>query len=210
MRILLTGFCPFGEHEQNPTELLMEAIESRKGNWPSLNIKTLVIETAYSACKEQVEEALRAFQPNIVLSFGLNYGSDTIRIERLAINVDHARAADNAGELRSDHLIAPDGDAAYWATLPVAPISEALDANGLAWRTSYHAGAYVCNHLLYVALHYCATHNQDTRCGFIHVPPLPEQVTGVEGRTGLELGSLIATTETILAGLCPDSEADRS
>ena len=200
-RILLTGFRPFGEYKLNPTELLIQSIDERASQWPALSIKTLVVETAYAACQSQIEEALAQSRPDILLSFGLNFGSDTVRIERLGINIDHARAIDNAGESRSDRIIAPEGPPAYWATLPAELLSAPLDEIGVPWRTSYYAGGYICNHLLYVALHGVATLDLSTRCGFVHVPPLPEQVADREGRTGLAMDTLIQMANAILSNV---------
>jgi len=209
-RILLTGFRPFGEHKLNPTELLMQSIDERVSRWPALTIETLVVETAYNACQSQIKEALAQFRPDILLSFGLNYGSDTVRIERLGINIDHARAIDNAGESRSDRRIASEGPPAYWATLPAELLSAPLDAAGIPWRTSYYAGGYICNHLLYVALHFAVKRNLSTLCGFIHVPPLSEQVVEIEGRKGLELTRLIQATSAILDGFGNEAGAEHA
>jgi pyroglutamyl-peptidase len=43
-------------------------------------------------------------------------------------------------------------------------------------RVSYHAGTYVCNHVFYAARHEIELLGSNAKCGFIHVPWLPEQV----------------------------------
>ena len=86
--------------------------------------------------------------------------------------------ADNAGNRVQDRPIAPDGPAAYFATLPVRVIKEQLCAAGIPAAVSNSAGTYLCNQVMYTALHWAANHKPTSQIGFLHVPALPEQMAG--------------------------------
>ena len=74
-----------------------------------------------------------------------------------------------------DSPIEPDGPIAYWATIPVREVVEAIRQEGIPATLSYSAGTFVCNHVFYSACHFAAGRGLDIKVGFIHVPYLPEQ-----------------------------------
>mgnify|MGYP000098599350 CR=1 FL=1 len=185
LRVLVTGFRPFGKAEINPTEWLMQALAGSGEVVPGVGIETLVLDTDYVLCEEQFRAAWERFDPAAVLSFGLNMASDEIRLERIAVNIDDARIADTGGHLRNGQRIVPDGPVGYWSTLPLAEMHGLLKEAGIPVALSNHAGTYVCNHLFYYGRHLAETRRQQTPTGFIHVPPFPEQVAGETGRSGM-------------------------
>jgi pyroglutamyl-peptidase len=99
-----------------------------------------------------------------------------LSVERVAINVDDARVEDNAGSRPIDEPIAVTGPAAYFSTLPIKAMVQAIRAAGVPAEVSNSAGTFVCNHLMYGVLHYVASMAPATRAGFIHVPYSEEQV----------------------------------
>jgi pyroglutamyl-peptidase len=105
---------------------------------------------------------------------------------------------DNAGMLRRGLRIVEDGPVGYWSTLPVDRLIEALGEAGLPVDASGHAGGYVCNHLFYGVRHALERRGRPLPMGFVHVPPLPEQIAGEPGRTGLALSELERAAEIIL------------
>jgi hypothetical protein len=81
--------------------------------------------------------------------------------------------ANPKGYKPEDEPIIMGGDAAYFSTLPVRKIADAISKEGIPSRVSYSAGAYVCNDVLYTLLsHY---KNRKTKIGFIHIPYSKEQ-----------------------------------
>ena len=90
--------------------------------------------------------------------------------------MDDARIADNKGQQPLDTVIQADGAPAYFATLPVKAMVEAVKAAGLPASLSNTAGTFVCNHIMYQNLYYLAKHHPNTQGGFIHVPYVTEQV----------------------------------
>jgi len=98
-----------------------------------------------------------------------------LSFERVAINLDDAPIPDNAGQQPVDVAVLPLGPAAYFSTLPVKRMLDAVRAAGIAADTSQTAGTFVCNHVFYQLMHTLAGMPNAPRAGFIHVPVLPEQ-----------------------------------
>ena len=135
--------------------------------------------------------AAAQLQPDAVLCVGQAGGRAAITPELVAINLRFGRIADNAGAAPVDEPVAADGPAAYFSTLPVRAMAQAITDAGLPGQVSYSAGAFVCNDLLYTVLHHYA--GTPVRAAFIHVPFLPQQAA--EGVPGM-------TLQDIQKGLC--------
>src|SRR5262245_20860410 len=88
--------------------------------------------------------------------------------------------ADNTGHQAIDESIVPNGPAAYFVTLPVRAMLEAVRAAGIPAELSLSAGAFLCNQVTYELLHYLTIHWLDIPAGFVHLPALPEQVTNAD------------------------------
>ena len=74
----------------------------------------------------------------------------------MAINVNDARIPDNAGASRSTRRSSPDGPAAYFTTLPIKAMLQALLDGGIRAEVSQTAGTFVCNHVFYGLMHLLA------------------------------------------------------
>ncbi|MFC0583017.1 pyroglutamyl-peptidase I family protein [Micrococcoides hystricis] len=175
MRILLTGFEPFGDQAQNPTAQIAEELVgctiggSSAAGTPaqSATIVSAVLPVEFAAVGLALEHLLQTHQPELVLSLGLAAGTQALRFERVAINLIDARIPDNAGAQPVDVPVLPGAPNAYFTTLPVKAMAAA--ARPVAATTlSYSAGSYVCNALMFHALH--ATSVSAVRAGFLHVP----------------------------------------
>jgi pyroglutamyl-peptidase len=197
-RVLLTGFRPFGKAEVNPTQRLTEAVAAAAEPFAGVAVRAVVLDTDYTRCEEQFRQAVAGFAPTSILSFGLHMGTDEIRLERIAVNVDDAAVADTGGNRRDGQPIVAGGPVGYWSTLPLEAMRQALEAADIPVAMSNHAGTYVCNHLFYFGRHWTETQGWDIRMGFIHVPPFPEQLSASDaGRRGMELETLFRA-----AGIC--------
>lgn len=174
-KILLTGFTPFLDFDVNPTQELMKRI-AKSGDFPEAVIRTRVLEVHYEPCERDFHHELVNFEPDGVISFGLNVRIDHIALERIAVNIDDTTKPDNAGNTRSGTLIVDDGPAAYWTSLPVREMYDSLQNAGIPVQFSNHAGAYLCNHLFYYGLYTVEKLGLAAATGFVHVPPFPEQL----------------------------------
>ena len=193
-KILCTGFKPFGPVAVNPTEQLMLALSAER--FPQAEVCAIVLDTDYARCEAQFDQALQSFGPDAVICFGVNRRADELRLERIAVNVDDAAIGDTGGQLRQGQRIAPDGPVGYWSSLPLEEMHQALQEAGLPVAFSNHAGAYVCNHVFYYGRHLIETRGWSIPMGFIHVPPLPEELGEKdEGRSGMDPGTLLRAAQ---------------
>lgn len=193
-RILITAFEPFGGETVNPAQKIAEALSQR--SYPDIEICTKLIPVTFSGSAPVAIAALAQNSFDVVAMLGQAGGRAAVTIERVAINVDDASIPDNAGDIPNDRTIAPDGPAAYFATIPVKGAAEAIRAAGISASVSNSAGTYVCNHLMYSVLHHLRESN--VRAGFIHVPFLPEQAANKENAPSMPLADMIRAIEAIL------------
>jgi len=198
MTILVTGFEPFGGEAINPS---WEAVRRLNGNTGDPRIERLLVPATYADSIGTVTEVIDRLRPAAVVMVGQAGGRAELSIERVAINCDDAQTPDNAGVLRKDTPIVSQGPIAYLATLPIKQIVAGLCSAGFPTVVSNTAGLFVCNHLFYGVLHHIVTRNLDTKAGFVHVPFLPEQVTGKPGTPSMSLETIVAGIDCIVAAL---------
>jgi pyroglutamyl-peptidase len=148
---------------------------------------------------EVVAAAIERHRPALVVCLGQAGGRAHLSVERVAINVDDARIADNAGLQPVDELIAPSGPPAYFATLPVKAMAKAMRAAGIPAEVSNSAGTYVCNHLMYGVLHYLAASGHRARAGLIHVPYSEQQAVDKRDVPGMAIASMVKGVEAAIA-----------
>ncbi|MGL5978972.1 MAG: pyroglutamyl-peptidase I [Erysipelotrichaceae bacterium] len=167
MKILVTGFDPFGGEAMNPA---YEAVKLLPATIAGATIIPLEIPTVFRDSAKVVADAVAYHQPDVVLSIGQAGGRFDISVERVAINLMDGRIADNKGFQPIDEVIQEDGAAAYFATIPVKAMVKAIREVGIPSSVSYTAGSYVCNYIMYENLYLAQTKYPHIRTGFIHVP----------------------------------------
>ena len=169
-KLLITGFEPFGGEVTNPS---WEAVERLDSCINGYSLTKLCLPVIFSEAAELLSKLSGEISPDVILCIGQAGGRAAITPELVAINLRHASIPDNKGNQPRDQEIIAGGATAYFSTVPVRKIAEAINASGIPSQLSYSAGAYVCNDVLYTLLaHYAGT---DTRVGFIHVPYSEEQ-----------------------------------
>jgi pyroglutamyl-peptidase len=172
MRVLVTGFDPFGGANVNSSLQAIRRLPPRIG---PLEITTAELPTSYARSFATLENAIARVRPAIVLCIGEAGDRAALCVERVAINVQDARIADNDDALPADAPVVAGGPAAYFATLPVKEAAAALRSAGLPAEVSNSAGTFVCNHVFYSLMHFAATQGRRFRGGLLHVPRLPRQ-----------------------------------
>lgn len=202
-RILLTGFDPFGGEPINPSWEAVRALHGKRIGGHRVVARQLP--TEFAASLRLLQAAMREVKPAIVLGVGQAGGRPQLSLERVAINLQDARIPDNAGAQPVDEAVIADGPAAYFSTLPVKAMLEALLLAGLPAEISHSAGTYVCNHIAYAMLH-LASKRRGVRAGFIHIPYLPTQAARRRGAAsmaqaeverGLRIALLAAVATTV-------------
>lgn len=174
MDILVTAFDPFGGEKINPA---LEVVKRLDTNIGAHTITKLEIPTVFHESKDVIAQKLAQQHFDAVLAIGQAGGRFEITPERVGINIDDARIADNKGNQPIDVAIQPDGAPAYFSNLPVKTMTEAIKAEGIPAKLSNTAGTFVCNHVLYQLGYLADTQFTGLLFGFIHVPFIPEQVT---------------------------------
>ncbi|MGY0615511.1 pyroglutamyl-peptidase I [Vibrio sp. FJH11] len=170
-KILITGFEPFGGDTINPALEAVKRLEEVAIDG-GIIVTCHVPVTRYDSINAVIE-AIETHQPDCVITVGQAAGRAAITTERIAINVDDFRIPDNGGHQPIDEPIVAEGPDAYFTTLPIKRVVQALQDQGIPCQVSNSAGTFVCNHLFYGVQHYLK--DKPVRHGFVHIPLLPEQ-----------------------------------
>ena len=191
-KVLLTGFEPFGKATLNPSGEIVKQISGD-------NIVTAILPVAYAQSAEALLALVEQHKPDVVISLGQAEGRTQITPERIAINLDDARLADNEGVMRNDLPILVGGPVAYESTLPIKAIVEAIKAEGIPAAVSLSAGAFLCNHIFYVMQRKFA--GTSVRSGFVHVPLMDEQAGEFPGLPTMPLDQMVKAVRVMLEAL---------
>ena len=196
-KLLLTAFTPFDGERINPA---LEAVKLVKDKIGNLLIVKLEVPTVFGQSIDTVREAIEREKPDFVLSIGQAGGRAEITPERVAINLNDARIPDNEGNQPIDEPVFPDGENAYFSTLPVKAMVEAIREEGIPSSLSNSAGTFVCNHLMYGVLYYL-NKRPGMKAGFIHVPYIPEQTKNKKEMPALELSEIVRGLEAAITAI---------
>ena len=191
-KVLLTGFEPFGTATSNPSGEIVKQISGD-------NIVTAILPVAYAQSAEKLLALIAEHNPDVVISLGQAEGRTAITPEKVAINLDDARLADNEGVMRNDVKILDNGPDAYFSTLPINEIVDAVKAQGIPASVSLSAGAFLCNHVFYVAQNKFAGTN--VRSGFVHVPLMDSQGPEFPGLPTMPLDQMVTAVRVMLEAL---------
>lgn len=175
MKVLVTGFEPFGGESVNPSWEAARAVADAPP--PGLDVTAVRLSCVYGTSLAELRAAVDEVGPDLVVCAGQAGGRPGLSVERVAVNVDDARMPDNAGNQPVDEPVVPGGPVAYLSSLPIKTCVRDLRAAGLPASVSNTAGSFVCNHVFYGLAHLIATERPALRGGFLHVPYAPEQVT---------------------------------
>jgi pyroglutamyl-peptidase len=169
--VLVTGFEPFGGDRTNPSEEIARALHGR--TIAEREVIGATLPCAFGESRQELIRLMRSYEPSVIIALGLASGRAEITPERVAINVDDARIADNRGAQPIDAPVVRSGPAAYWSRLPIKAIVAALRAKQIPAAVSQTAGTFVCNHAFYGLMH-ALRWQRSVRGGFIHVPATPK------------------------------------
>jgi pyroglutamyl-peptidase len=175
---LLTGFEPFGGSSVNPSEQVVHALDGQ--TIAGVKVVGVILPVDRQNGPAALLRALEEAHPAAVLCLGEATRRPAISIERVAVNLLDFRIPDNAGVQIIDQPIIENGPAAYFSTLPVRTLLNALQATGLPAELSLTAGSYLCNQIFYTLMHALAAQGSKVPAGFIHLPALPEQAAKMD------------------------------
>ncbi|MBR0464993.1 MAG: pyroglutamyl-peptidase I [Clostridia bacterium] len=187
-RLLVTGFEPFGGETVNPSWEAVTKLPERIGN---CQITKLCLPVVFERAGQKALDAAETISADDILCVGQAGGRTGLTPEMFAVNLRYASSEDNIGQMPKDASIRSDGPAAYFSTMPVRNMANAIKDRSLPASVSYSAGTFVCNDLFYLLLH--ASAGTERRIGFVHVPFMT-------GQADAKVFSM--PLEDIVSGLC--------
>jgi len=203
MKILVTGFDPFGGEPINPA---IESVKKLPDNIAGAEIIKLEIPTVRKKSLEKIEKAINEHNPDVILSIGQAGGRFDISIERVGINLDDFRIPDNEGNQIIDEPIFLDGENSYFVKLPVKAMVQNVQKNNIPASVSYTAGTFVCNHVLYGVLYLIEKKYKGKKSGFIHIPFLPQQVVNKRNTPSMELNTIVKGLTAAIEAIVKNNE----
>lgn len=191
-KLLITGFEAFGGEKINPS---WDAVCRLPEEINGFELTKLLVPVIFGTGAEEIISEAKKIHPDVILCIGQAGGRDAITPEFIGINLRHSTVPDNSGYQPNDEPIIQNGDCAYFSTLPVRKICDAINNASIPAYVSYSAGTYVCNDVIYTLLN--RFENSETKVGFIHVPYSKEQ--GKEPSMEIEkiIKALIISIENI-------------
>lgn len=206
MKILVTGFDPFGNEQTNPA---IEVVKQLPDYIDGAEVVKLEIPTVFNRSAVVLQEAMELHQPDYILCIGQAGGRYALTPERIAINQDDARIPDNEGNQPIDEMIQQDGEAAYFSQHPIKAMVAAIQKEGLPASVSNTAGTFVCNHIMYQAIYLTKTRFPNMKAGFMHVPYLPEQVIHRPETPSMNLEDIVRGTRAAISAMIEfDGQSD--
>ena len=157
MRILVTGFEPFGGAEKNISQQVAEGIEAE-------GVIKLCLPVSFKRGPEVLREAIEHYQPTFLLCLGQCAEGEKIRLERFAINLMDSEKGDNDGCLPNEETIDVNAPLAVRTGLNIKQLKTECTDAALPAIISNSAGLYVCNRIYWEALHYT------DKALFVHIP----------------------------------------
>ncbi|AOX45041.1 MULTISPECIES: pyroglutamyl-peptidase I [unclassified Microbacterium] len=189
--VLLTGFEPFAGDATNPSGDAVRAVSAGWSGPEELIVEVLPV--TFDRADAQLRALIDRYRPDVVIATGLAGGRTQVTPERVAINLADARIPDNDGAQPVDRPIVEGAPAAYFATVPVKAMAAAMGEAGIPAAVSYSAGTFVCNQVMFAALHATAS-TPGARAGFVHVPYASEDAP--VGAPSLPLADIVRALES--------------
>ena len=188
MKILVTGFDPFGGEPVNPA---IESVKRLPDEIAGAQIIKLEIPTVIYKSLEKIDAKIAECDPDVILSIGQAGGRPDITVERVGINCNDCRIPDNEGNQPIDEPIYADGPDAYFSKLPIKAMVKAVNAAGIPASVSDTAGTFICNHVMYGVRYICEHKFPGKRSGFVHIAYMTSQAVGKRGVPSMSLDDIV-------------------
>ncbi len=188
MKILVTGFDPFGGEPVNPA---IESVKLLPDTIAGAEIIKLEIPTVIGKSLQKIDAKIQECDPDVIVSVGQAGGRPDITVERIGINCDDARIPDNEGNQPIDEPVFADGPAAYFSALPIKAMVDEMNKAGIPASVSNTAGTFICNHVLYGVRYMCEHKYPGKRSGFIHIPFMTSQAVGKRNMPCMSLDDIV-------------------
>lgn len=201
MKLLITGFEPFWGETVNSSWEVVKRLPDFLGG--SIIVKEC-LPTSFVDAQYKILNAIHRHNPDVIISIGQSGGRFAVSFERVALNIADARKPDNKGFQPVDLKVYEKGPAAYFSTLPIKQMQNAVLNSGIPAEISNSAGTFVCNSVMYTALHISATENRKILAGFIHLPYLPNQVIDKTKTPSLNINDMLSAIQSSIFVILSD------
>lgn len=163
MKILVTGFEPFGGERENASGVAVHRLGGITVP-DGTQVVTAILPVTWSGAGPALLRAVETHRPDAVVAVGEAGGRAAVTPERWARNTGHGRIPDNDGVVRDPAPLGRGPERLESRIDPAVLTRAILDARVPA-EISDDAGAFLCN-----AVFWCALHETNLPAAFIHVP----------------------------------------
>ncbi len=194
LRILLTGFEPFGKYNDNSSWAVAEKVAAC--GFVGAEVVAMRLPVSFAGVGTALRKAVKECSPDVVIMLGQAAGIDFIKLERIAINMMDATTPDNDGYMPDEEPICADGAAALFTNTDIKELRGAVEEQGIPAKVSNSAGLYVCNRTYYEALRLC-NERPGMKVLFVHLPLYEGQPSAVEGQLSMPLDEMLKAVEAV-------------
>ena len=166
MRVLVTGFEPFGEYSENSSWEVAQKVASYAIEGAEVVAERLPV--SFARAGEVLSSAIDLHTPDLLIMLGQSAVADRGKLERVALNMMDSAKGDNDGAKPDEEPIYEGEESALFTSLPIKRLRSAIEAQGIAVKISNSAGLYVCNRIYYEALRLCK--ERAMQAIFVHLP----------------------------------------
>ena len=193
MRILLTGFVPFGNYKENSSWAVAKKVAALGFEGVSVTRLPVTFAGVAAALRKAVDEC----RPDAIVMLGQSADIDYVKLERVAINMMDSVAPDNDGYIPDEEAILQGGEVALFTGTRIKELRRVIEEQGFAAKVSNSAGLYVCNRLYYEALTICRE-NPGMKALFIHLPFYEGQPSAPAGKSNMLLDDMAQAVNIII------------
>jgi pyroglutamyl-peptidase len=175
MRVLLTGFEPFGDSDINSS--WETASQIGQHTISGVDIEVVRLPVSFIGSGKLIRKLLQTHKPDVLVMLGQRGKGQSVDIERIAINMMDSVNPDNDGFSPRELPIVENGSNAYFSNMSVKTLKDALEKSNIPSKVSNSAGLYVCNSTYYHALSEIFYNELPTKAVFVHLPKLSDDFT---------------------------------
>ena len=169
LKVLLTGFGPFpGVPENLSGAFVAELADRAVQHYPQAYFHCETLSTEWSA-PAKIAQLIGCMQPNVCLHFGVSETAKGFVLETRAENTCRF-AQDACGNLPYNNQLESTGPQFRSCKFPIKAAITKLRSLEFPVQSSYDAGGYLCNAVLYESLRISDLDNDARIVGFVHLP----------------------------------------
>lgn len=195
LRVLITGFEPFGDNVENSSWEVARRVASCGVAGVEVIAERLPV--SFYRVADVLKTKVEQHTPDLVIMLGQSAVADCIKLERVALNIMDSAMGDNDGVKPDEEPIDKSGAAALFTSLPIKKLRSAIETKGINVKISNSAGLYVCNRAYYEALRMCKE-RVVMQAIFVHLPLYEGHTSPPIDKKTMPLGDMCRAVQTII------------